>query len=611
VWSAADAAEYLLLVGDLADPSMEGRGPGTAGIEKARDYIVRHFKEAGLEPAFGKSSPRDPSGEFTEPFPLRGSLKAQKQSLAAFDANGAELFEARPVEDFAALGFSPDANFRGQAVWVGYGITNSQADYDSYEDANSATLKGKVAVAFRLEPQDANGGSLWAPGRATGAGAPPWSQYSSLLNKAQWATRHGAVALLIVNPPSQDQDKAPRPTEETGSRAGLKIPVFQITTATFQKMLRSAGLDANDDALRRMQQQADKAAGKPLALGDAVLEGAVTLKATTYTVHNVAGVLRGAGTLADEIIVISSHYDHLGYGPFGSRTGQHAIHPGADDNASGTAGVMMLARQFARRAAEANAPRNRRTMLFVTFSGEERGLIGSQYLVSHLADAGIKPQQIVADLNVDMIGRLRDNRLYALAADTGAEWREMLKAAATDTGVEVLPSSTGLGGSDHASFYSGLKVPVLHFFSGLHGEYHTPRDTADLINGPGAVKVLAVVADVAERLWSRPARLTYVAPKAGAAAGGGPSAYLGIVPDEAAEADKGLPVMSVLPGSPADEAGIRPGDVLVRLNDKPINTFKDLLDALGAGKPGDKVKVVFQRDGKSIEAETKLGKRGG
>jgi hypothetical protein len=402
VWSAGPAAEYLLLVQDLAAPDMEGRGPGTAGIEKARDYIVRHFKDAGLAPAF--------DGNFTQPFPLRGDLKAQKQSLAAFDANGGELFEAKPVEDFAALGFSPDANFRGSAVWVGYGISNPQADYDSYEDANHDTLAGKVAVAFRYEPQDANGASLWARGRTDGTQL-PWSPAASLLNKGQWAAAHGAVALLIVNPPSQDQDKAPRPTDETGLRAGLKIPVFQITSATFGKMLRQAGLDANDDALARMQDRADKAAGKPLPLGNLVIAGAVSLKATTYTVHNVAGVLRGAGALADEFIVISSHYDHLGYGPFGSRTGEHAIHPGADDNASGSAGVMMLAKRFARMAADANAPKSRRSILFVTFSGEERGLIGSQYFVGHLTEAALKPQQIVADLNLDMIGRMRDGQI--------------------------------------------------------------------------------------------------------------------------------------------------------------------------------------------------------
>lgn len=167
-------------------------------------------------------------------------------------------------------------------------------------------------------------------------------------------------------------------------------------------------------------------------------------------------------------------------------------------------------------------------------------------------------------------------------------------------------------GSDHFSFISGLRVPAVHFFTGLHGDYHSPRDTADTINAPGAVKVLDVAARLGEELWTRPGSLTYQTSKAGAAAAaGGPSAYLGIVPDEAAEPDKGLPVMSVLPGSPADNAGVKPGDVLVRLNDKPINKFKDLLDALGAGKPGDKVKLVLQRNGQTIETDATLGKRGG
>jgi hypothetical protein len=337
----------------------------------------------------------------------------------------------------------------------------------------------------------------------------------------------------------------------------------------------------------------------------------VSLAKRTVTAQNVAGIVRGAGELANEVLVIGAHYDHLSYGPFASRTGEHAIHPGADDNASGAAGVMTLARQFARRAAEANAPRNRRSILFVTFSGEERGLIGSGYLVKHLADANIQPQQIMAMLNMDMIGRLRNGRLYVMSIDTGAEWRDILKAAAEGTGLTVRPTPGDIDDSDQGSFYRHLKVPVAHFFTGLHAEYHTPKDTADLVNAPGAVQVLEVVSRVAEDLWARPARLTYVVSKLGAPPERDhPSAYLGIVPGTGGEGEKGVPILSVHPGGPADEAGLKPGDVILQINGKSIDGLKDLLGALGAAAPGDKVKITIQRDGKSIEVEAKLEQRG-
>jgi hypothetical protein len=602
VWSAQSAAEYLMLVQDLASPSMEGRGPGTAGIDKARDYIVRHFRDAGLEPAF------DRGRSFTQSFELRGDMKVQKQDLSLRGPGGEVLYEAKPALDFSTLGLSPDANFRGQAVWVGYGVRNPQGGYDCYGDPNSRDLEGKVAIAFRYEPQDANGVSLWA---RPDVSLPPWSSTAGLANKAQWAADHGAVALLVVNPPSQDQYPRLRGADETGTRPGAGIPVVHISAEMFRHVLRAAGRDANGAALDELQRQADQGATRPQPLPGANVQGLVSLTATTLAAQNVAGLLRGAGELADQVLVIGAHYDHLGRGPFGSRTGERAIHPGADDNASGSSGVMMLAQWFARRSARSDAPGSRRSILFVTFSGEERGLIGSGYLVRNLSQAGLQGPQVVAMLNLDMIGRLREHRLQVMGADSGAEWRGLLKSASEATNLEVLPSGGGLDGSDHGSFYTVLKVPVLHFFTGLHGEYHTPKDTADRINAPGAIEVVRFAETVAEDLWTRPARPTYVAPGPGASPGGrGPSAYLGIALGDSAAAGKGVGIFSVLPGSPAEESGLRAGDVLLRLNDTPIDTLKDLLEALGAGQPGDKARLTIQRGGKTVEVEAKLGNRG-
>ncbi len=596
VWSARPAAEYLRLVQDLSAPEMEGRGPGTAGIEKARDYVIERFREAGLSPAFGES--------YVQPFPLAVGLKAQKQSLRVLDANGAPLFTPRPGEEFSAMGVSPDANFRGRAVWVGYGVRDVLHGYDSYGDGNGEPLWGKVAVAFRYEPQDANGRSLWYRG---GAGMGEWSLAATFVNKAEWAAERGAVAMVVVNPPSQDPNEPLRTAAETAGRPGTRIPVLQISSRAMERLLGLAGWEDGPEALARLQAQADRAGGTPRAMGNLVLEGQVSLTPATTTAHNVAGVLRGSGTLAEEVIVIGAHYDHLGAGPVGSRAGAKALHPGADDNASGTAGVMTLARWLAAAAGDANAPKDRRTLLFVAFSGEERGLIGSAHFVRHIAEAGLRPQQVVAMLNLDMIGRLRYGQLFVMGADSASQWRAILEEAGQGSGLDLRVTGSGVGGSDQGSFYYGLKVPVLHFFTGTHAEYHTPRDTADRINAPGAVQVLRLVAAVAEDLWQRPTRLTYVAPRSGA--GGG--AYLGIIPDEAGEEGKGVFVAAVAPGGPAEHAGIQAGDAVVRLNDKPIRSLKDLQDALAAARPGDKVRLVVQRQGKTLDVEAKLGRRGG
>lgn len=597
--SALSAADYQRLVNDLADPSMEGRGAGTEGLEKARGYIVRYFRGLGLEGPFDSS--------FTQPFPLRAGMKVRKQSLSLLDANRRGIFDFRGGEDFSTLGFSPDANFRAGAVWIGYGISNPQASYDSFgpRGAEANALKGKVAVAFRYEPQDEKGKSRWASGRPAGA---EWTQAASLLNKAVWAASRGAVALLVVNPPAEGNEPL-RGAEETGYRAGVNIPVIHISAEAFQRILAAGSPEADRDAvptLRKLQEAADRGAEAPRPLGDVLLSGRVSLTPSEITVHNVAGVLHGAGELADQVVIVGAHYDHLGGGMRGDR---RVIYPGADDNASGTAGVMLLARLFRDRAAEANAPASRRTILFVTFSAEERGLVGSRYLAGHLDQAGIGPQQVVAMVNLDMIGRLRNDRVSVPGADSATEWRDILKDAAQGAKVKPAPGGSGMGGSDQASFLSVLRVPALQFITGMHADYHRPTDTADKINAPGAVEVLKVASGVVDHLWTRPTRLTFVAaPMATATAG--PAAFLGIVPDEPAEGKKGMPILAVSPGSPAGAAGLKAGDVLVRFNGRAIDKFKDLLDALGAAKPGDTAKLTIQRDGKTLEIEAKLGRRG-
>ena len=324
------------------------------------------------------------------------------------------------------------------------------------------------------------------------------------------------------------------------------------------------------------------------------------------TVHNVAAYLPGE---TDEYVIIGAHYDHLGLG------GQHSlapsqtgtVHPGADDNACGTAGVIELARYFAKQ------PRQKRGILFLNFAGEEQGLLGSAYYADHPL---LPLDKAVAMINMDMIGRMRDNKLYIGGAATGSNLKAMLEKLIPASGLKVdYSGGTSEGSSDHTSF-TAHQVPALFFFSGLHGDYHKPSDTWDKIDAPAAAKLLALVAEVAETLRDTPERPAFVKLAAPAAAwrryqrrpvsGYGP--YFGSIPDFG-EGVTGVKFADVREGSPAAKAGLKAGDIMIEFDGKAIQNLYDFTYALRGKKPGDEVKVKVIRDGKPLEVTAVLSRR--
>jgi len=585
------AQHYQALVDKLAAPEMEGRGPGTKGIVLARDLIVGRFRALGLRPAFG--------GSYTQEFQVPGGVTVEKQELAVLAASKppGEAMPLKPGSDFAAMGFSAAGAFEGEAVFVGYSIVDKARKHDSYAAAPAAAMKSKVAVVLRYEPHDANGVSLWTKRRGS------WSRAAGLAYKVNRAARRGAAAVLIVNPPAHDTGVgAPRRTS-FGRKAS--VPVVHISRETWRKVLRAAGRDSAA-AERALRESADAGKGKVTPLG-VTLRGQVALRSVRQAVHNVAGVLPGSGALAEQYVVVGAHYDHLGYGHFGSRSrsSKPTIHPGADDNASGTAGVITLAQRLAGPAAPPpaeGAPVARRSVLFVAFAGEEMGLVGSRHLVGHLSELGIRREQIVAMLNMDMIGRLRNRRLGVWGVDSGDRLREIVAAAAEGSKLTLTLSGPGLGPSDHASFYRA-KVPVLCFNTGMHGDLHAPSDTPDKIDAAGAIEVLGLVEGVLAALRAEPEALAYAPPKKGAR-----RAYLGI----AFDADFGGPgcrINTVMPDSPASRAGLRGGDVIVKWNGKGVRSPADLMVLIRHCSPDAAVKLSVRRGGKDVEATVKLGGR--
>jgi hypothetical protein len=325
--------------------------------------------------------------------------------------------------------------------------------------------------------------------------------------------------------------------------------------------------------------------------------------------QNVVALLRGRDpALRDEYIVIGAHFDHLGRSPMFAMDPEagDAIRNGADDNASGTAAVLDLARLL-----KANPPR--RSVIFVNFSAEELGVLGSSWFVNH---PPVPIERMVAMLNFDMVGRLRNDKLIVYGTSTATELKGIVDSANAVAGsvmFRISGGGDGYGPSDQSSFYA-KDIPVLHFFTDLHEDYHRATDDADKINAGGEARVVELALRVARVIADRPARLTFVhiaAPVRTAVSEEGKQTYLGTVPDMGASETKGLLLTGVRAGSPADLGGLKAGDVIVELGGAAVKDLYSYSDALYAHKPGDVVKIVVLRGGERLELSVTLGRRGG
>jgi hypothetical protein len=308
---------------------------------------------------------------------------------------------------------------------------------------------------------------------------------------------------------------------------------------------------------------------------------------------NVIGVLPGRDPdLRNETVILGAHYDHLGLGGAGALDPNNTgyVHNGADDNASGTAALLHVARRLS-----GNPPD--RTVVFILFSGEELGLLGSAYYTKN----PVYPlSQSVAMVNLDMVGRLRDDKLIAFGAETATEFPALLDSLNWYAGFDLKASGDGYGPSDHSSFYAA-QLPVVHLFTDLHEDYHRATDDADKINSDGLVRVADYAATIVQALANRSEPLTYVAAPAPkpAAQGDRPSgerAWFGSIPDMTGGVT-GVRFSGVSTGSPAEKAGIQAGDILIRLGEYEIADLQAMSDALGTFKPGDEADVVVLRDG--------------
>lgn len=612
-----ESRQFHQWVADLSSPVMEGRGAGTAGLDRARDYVVAQFRSDGLLPAFNIHE----QTSYTQPFTINLGVQAEHQSLAIVHAQGNQSSLEPDDGEFNVLGLSANGKFEGLFVFAGYGIVNAKYDYNSYRSIGPDGLRGKVAVIFRYEPQDDSGRSLWA-GSEPRTGR--WTEAASILNKAKWAAERGAEALLVVNPPSQDHHDLKSTAGSVASHPA-SIPVLQIRSGLFEKMLQLTGRDPYK-TIAFYQRGADQDVGTVEAFEGLIIRGRVELIRPKTTVANVATWVPGVGALANEIVVVGAHYDHLGYGEVGSLSRVHQIHPGADDNASGVAVLVALARRFGvryssvRHASQHAVERSdapRRSILFIAFSGEERGLLGSGYFMKHLNEQTVGHERLVAMINFDMVGRMKDRILHVMGAGSGDQWRPLIEKTGAAVDLDVRISVQSFGGSDHMSFLV-REVPAIHLFTGSHGDYHRTSDTPEKINVAGAMKVVELTDKVLEQLLHEPHRMAFIQSElanphgsmmgAGVTGGG---AFLGVVPDYATlDGDQGCGLSGVVPDSPAKAGGLQADDVIVRWNDHSVANVRGLTEMLHASQPGDDVELGVDRGGKQITLTVTLGRRG-
>jgi hypothetical protein len=606
----------------------------------------------GLRPGGDPNMDDLSENNYLQPFPYIAGVELGKGNALTVTRRVTDETQGSPLaidfklgEDWMPLGFSSNARVEGAAVFVGYGITAADQNYDDYKGAD---VKDRIAVAFAGTPDGDN-----PHGRFTRAG--------ELRFKAAAARAAGARALVVIAAEGKfDDDKLSRLRyDNTGGDAGL--PVAAISRAGAAKVLGLVLTSALDDFEKRLRErQSPSNAAEGLRLQGVELRLTTDVVRKAAPASNVVGVLEGSDPkLKSEVIVVGAHYDHLGRGGEGSLAGREGeIHHGADDNASGTAGLLELARLFSHERASL-----RRTVVFVAFGGEEEGLIGSSHYVRNPA----RPlEQTVAMLNMDMIGRLREGALNVGGVGTATELRSIVEEANKGYKVTLDPSLTGgetvaaaaeaekgremnvkvreegkpdrevkvrapepgvitvagangraavtatpaerfalrlnedgYGPSDHSAFYA-RRVPVLFFFTGSHEDYHKPSDTADRVNYEGEARVVQFVRDIVYRLQSSDKRPTYAVARSEAnTRSTGFKVSLGTVPSYADSSD-GLKLDAVREGSPAAAAGLRGGDKIVKLAGRDVSNLHDYTQALTEMKAGQEYDIEVLRDGQRL-----------
>ena len=605
----ADVTEQNLRtnIGYLASDQLEGRRTGEPGATTAAGYIANLFANYKLKAGISQTTNGKTSKNYLQKFPYVTGVEAAatgnefKLNLKNVNSSQIQVEQNNPVKP---MSFSPNGEANdAKIVFAGFGIESAESKFNDYEGLDVA---GKVVLAFDGNPENDVPRS-------------PFSRFD-VRAKAKIAKDKGAVGLLLISREDKfESDKYARVKfDQTLGEAA--VPTFAVSRGTGANILGIKDAELKTiETLTAMKK--DTTAKVKINFQD--LSPTVSFKVNfvkkTTDAYNVIGILEGNdATLKNEAIVIGAHYDHLGKGGQGSlAVNSTEIHHGADDNASGTSALIELARIFAKEK------KNKRTIIFIAFGGEEEGLLGSKYYVNNPV---FPLDKTVAMVNMDMVGRLKDDKLTVGGIGTASEWKSLIEVKNQGSALNVVQTKTprvensvgtlttatttlfnlqlnedGFGPSDHSSFY-GKQIPVLFFFTGSHEDYHKPSDTADKINYAGMLKIIEYVAQITRDIDQNPKRPTYTVAKSSSTVGGrsGFNVSLGTVPNYAEGKEDGLLLDGVRDESPAAKAGIKAGDKIVKMAGREVRNISDYVFVLGEMKAGEEYEIVVMRGAEKL-----------
>ena len=626
----------------LASEELRGRSVTDETIEVAAGYLVERMQGIGL-----KTDLVD--GKARQPFSVKlgssvGDAEDNELTLSTDGENtDTKLVRLNHGLMPLALG-SSKANVSGPVVFAGYGITAPRLEYDDYAGIDA---DGAIVIILRKEPQASDPESKFSGTQNT--------RHAFFATKIQNAIKHGAKAILLVNDPASvreavqavrdriDQEKSRKeklaqqlqqlPEDANNVRKSIEQKI-----ANANQMIKSLGddlpnvqqgvLGVTDAGVRPGNQQSipivsvardvisqalSDAAGTELAALESAIDetgspSSVELKGVTATLkaelrpsvantNNVLGLLPGKGKLADQTVVVGAHYDHVGMGGYGSLApGTIAIHNGADDNASGTAAMLAIAGRMMDRL---SGVESHRRVLFMGFSAEERGLLGSQHYVKNPV---FPLESTVAMVNLDMVGRLRDNELTIYGTGSAPRFDALVETANEPYGFDLFKVASGYGPSDHQSFYTA-GVPVLFFFTGLHDNYHRPSDDFDKIEFGGLTRITDIVSDVTYELATLEQRPEYAETENRVRVRRQITAYMGV---SLANRDDSVVISGLVQGAPAERAGLKTGDTLKKLGNTSVKNSQQVLEVMRSRSPGQKIPATVERDGEAISVTLEL-----
>lgn len=558
--TAITQGELMQITGRLASDDFSGRGTGTGGDSLAALFIREEFIKAGLVPY---------NGTGLQQFQVNIAVETGDRNMLMI--NGRKYL---PESDFAPLALTSNSNLNAPVAYCGYGFM-FPSDSLKWNDFKGIDINGKWVLMLRGYPE-------------SNPAAKPFEELSTDRVKVLNARENGAAGVLLVSGEKWDPaDNLDRPFRSEGS-AG--IPVLHIKRSVADSIIKASGF-----TLRELEEKADAMTVTASFITPSVAEAEAEVIAKVARTVNVVMKLEGTHP-EGEYVIIGAHYDHLGMGGPGSssRTPDTvAVHYGADDNASGVALMIELAERLGK-----SQDVHSRNILFVAFSGEEMGLLGSKYFVENM---GIDPARVNLMVNLDMVGRLKEgNGLQVGGVGTASGLRDKVASFNDTTLLSLSFTDEGYGPSDHSSFYS-KDIPVLVFTTGAHLDYHTPGDTWDKLNYEGMVTIGNLLNDIVSFAAGEPVRLAFTeaGPKSPTQSmSRRRGVTFGIMPDFAGNVRNGLRADFVTPGKPAALGGMVKGDIIVSIEEKPVNNIEDYMFRLSQLKPGQTVTIEVIRDEK-------------